>query len=83
MLKALGKRTNEHSEKLVSSKELENIKTQTELKNIITERKKYTGRNQQQDDTEEQIRELEDRVVDITQAEQEKKKLRKKKKKTT
>ena len=47
MLKALGKRTNEHSEKLVSSKELENIKTQTELKNIITERKKYTGRNQQ------------------------------------
>ena len=47
MLKALGKRTNEHSEKLVSSKELENIKTQTELKNTITERKKYTGRNQQ------------------------------------
>ena len=73
MLKALGKRTNEHSEKLVSSKELENIKTQTELKNTITERKKYTGRNQQQDDTEEQIRELEDRVVEITQAEQEKK----------
>lgn len=59
-----------NSEKLVSSKELENIKNQTELKNTITERKKYTGRNQQQDDTEEQIRELEDRVVEITLAEQ-------------
>ena len=58
-----------NSEKLVSSKELENIKNQTELKNTITERKKYTGRNQQQDDTEEQIRELEDRVVEITLAE--------------
>ena len=47
MMLETGKRTNEHSEKLVSSKELENIKTQTELKNTITERKKYTGRNQQ------------------------------------
>lgn len=44
---ALGKRTDENNGKLVSSKELENTKNQTELENTITERKRYTGRNQQ------------------------------------
>lgn len=47
MLKELRKRMDEHSEKLeVSNKELENIKNQTELKNTITERKKYIRGNQ-------------------------------------
>ena len=49
MIKELGRRMDEQSEKLeVFNKELETIKNnQTEIKNTITEMKKYTRRNQQ------------------------------------
>ena len=68
-LSELGRRINEYSEKL--NKELENIKkTQTEMKNTIIE---TNTRRSRLDGTEEQISKLKDRVVEITQAEQEKK----------
>ena len=41
----LRRRMDEHSENF--NKELQNIKNQTDLKNIITKIKKYTRRNQQ------------------------------------
>lgn len=54
----------------VFNKELKNIKiNQTEWKNIITEIKNtIEGINIRLNDTEESIRELEDRVVEITEA---------------
>ena len=55
----------------ISSTELK--KKQTELKNTMTEIKKYIeGINIRLDDTKQQISELEDRVVEITQAEEDK-----------
>ena len=71
MFNELGRRMDEHSEKF--NKELENIKYQMELKNMITEIKNTVeGINSRLDNTEEQISELKDRVVEITQAEQKK-----------
>ena len=72
MLNELGRRLDEHSKKF--NKELENIKgKQTELKNPITELKNILERiNNRLGDTEEWISELEDRVVEITQAEKKK-----------
>ena len=59
----LGRRMNEHSEKF--NKELENIKNQTELKKTLTEIKNtLEGINHRLDNTEEQSREPEDRVVE-------------------
>ena len=54
--------------------ELENVKkNQTELKNTLTEKKKaLEGINSRLDNTDEQISELEYRVVKITQVEQKK-----------
>ena len=55
--------------------ELENInKNQAEMKNTITDMKNtLKGINIRLNDTEEWIRELEDRVLEITEAEQKKK----------
>ena len=67
MIKELGRRMDEHSEKFY--KALESIKKkQIEPKNTITEMK-YTleGINNKLNDTEERISELEDRVVEITE----------------
>ena len=66
----------EQSEKLeVFNKGLENIKNQTEMKNTITDRKNtLEGINSGLYDIEEEISELEGRVVEITQAENKKKK---------
>ena len=49
MLKELGRRLDEQSEKLeVSNRELQNTKkSQTEMQNTITEIKKYTRRDEQ------------------------------------
>ena len=74
-LNDLGRRMNERSEEF--NKEVKNIKkTQTEPKTTITEMFKHAlkGTNGGLDDTEEWIGELENRVVEITQAEQKKKK---------
>jgi len=63
LLNKLGRRRDEHNEKF--NKELENIKNQTELKNIITEIKNaLEGINNRLDDAEKEINELEDRVVE-------------------
>ena len=63
LLNKLGRRRDEHNEKF--NKELENIKNQTELKNIITEIKNAPeGINNILDDAEKEINELEDRVVE-------------------
>ena len=77
MLKKLGRRMYEHSEQsVVSNKELENVKkNQTQLKNIIIIieiKNTLEGINNSLDDTEGQISKLEDRVVEISQAKQEK-----------
>ena len=77
MFKELRRRLDEQSEKLkVFNKELENIKRkQKEIKNIITEIKStLEGINSRLDDTEEWINKLEERVVEITEAEQKKEK---------
>ena len=53
------------------NKELKNIKNQTETKNTITEIKNtLEGINSKWDDSEEWISKLEERVLEITQAEQ-------------
>ena len=57
---------------VVFNKELENIKNK-QIKNIITEMKNaLEGINSRLNDTEEWISELEDRLVEITDAEQKK-----------
>ena len=58
----------------VVNKELENIKNkQIEMKNVITKKKNtLEGINSRQIEAEEQISELEDRVVEITPAKQKK-----------
>ena len=76
MLKEFGIRLDEQIEKLeVINKELENIKkNQTETNNTITEIKHTPEEINRPDDAEEQISKLEEKVVEITQAEQKKKK---------
>ena len=79
-VKELGRRMDAQSETLeILNKELENTKNnEAEMKNTITELKKYKERNKRRlNHTEEWISELEDRVVEITDA-----KLKKEKKKT-
>ena len=72
ILKELRRRMDEHSENF--NKELENIKkNKTELKNTITEMKNTPeGINSRLDDTKEWISKLEERVGEITPAEQKK-----------
>ena len=76
MIKKLGRRMVEQSEKLeVFNKELEDIKNnQTEVKNTITEMKTSTEGISRLNYTEEQISELEERVVENTEAEHSKEK---------
>ena len=77
MFKELRRRLDEQSEKLeVFNKEFKNIKkNQTEMKNTMTETKNtLEGVNSILNDTEKQVSELEDRAVEITEAEQKKKK---------
>ena len=63
----------EHNDKF--NKELENIKKNQTDEKCDNWNKKCTGRiNSKLDDTEEQVSKLEDRVVEITQAEQKKEK---------
>ena len=73
MLTKLGNIIDGPSENL--NKELENIKkkNESELKNTITERKKkmLRGINSRQGDTEG-ISDLEDKIMEITQSEQQK-----------
>lgn len=57
----------------IFNRELENIKNQTELKNIITEIKNaLEGINNRLDDKDKQSSELKDTVVEITQDEEKK-----------
>ena len=72
MLNELGKKIDEHSEHF--NKELENIKkNQGELKNAITEMKKpLKGINSRLGDTEKHISDLEDKIMEITQSEEQK-----------
>ena len=76
MFKEFRRKLDEYS-KLKVITHLECIKKdQTEMKTTIMEIKnKLGGINIRLDDTEEQIRDLEDRLVEITEAEQEKKKI--------
>ena len=72
-LNKFGGRMNKHSENL--NKELENMKNQIELKNTITKIKNTLKKKiNRLDGREEWISNLEDRVAEITQAEQKKKK---------
>ena len=65
--------------KYAQSEKLENITTK-KMKTTITEMKNMVkGINSRPGDTEEQISELEDRITEITPAEQEKKKRNEKK----
>ena len=76
MIKELGKQMDAQSEMLeVFNKELENIKNnRTEMKNTITEMKNtLEGINSRLNDTGEWFSELEDRVVEISDAEGKKK----------
>ena len=72
MFTKFGRRIEEHSED--SNKELENIKkNQSELNNMIKEMKKYTRRNQQQAKWYRKIeQQYGDKIVKITQSEQQK-----------
>ena len=74
ILTELGKRIDEHSKNF--SKELEYIKkNQSELKNTITEMKNTLGGiNSRLGDAEECVSDLEDRIMKITQSEQQKEK---------
>ena len=80
-IKDLWRRLDAQSKKFkFLTKELENIKNNQTEKNIITEMKNtLEGINSRLNDTEEWIRELEDRVAEITAAEQEKRKKNEKK----
>ena len=75
MVKELRRRLNGQSEKLeIFNKELIE-KNQTGLNSTITENKNILkGITSRLDDTEEQISKLEDRVVEITEADQKKEK---------
>ena len=73
MIRELTRRMDAQSEKLeVFNKELENIKNnQTDREDTITEMKNtLEGINCRLNDTEELINTVEDRMVDITEAEQ-------------
>ena len=73
MFKELGRRIDEHSEKLeVSNKKLENIKkNKIKLKYAITEIKcTLEGIDSILDDTEKQISKRKEKVVEITEVEQ-------------
>ena len=74
MLKELKRRMNEQSEKVeVFNKELENTKkNHTDLKSTTEIKNTLERINSRLDDTEEWISKLEDRVLEITQAEQKK-----------
>lgn len=73
MLKDRGGRMGEHNEEF--NRELENThKNQTDLKNITEIKNTLEAINSRLNDTEEHISKLEDRVVEITQAEQKKEK---------
>ena len=78
MIQDLGKRMEAKIEKMqeMLSKDLEEIKNkQTEMKNTITEMKTtLEGINSRVTEAEEWISDLEDRMVEITAAEQNKKK---------
>lgn len=54
------------------NKQLENVKNQTELMHIISEIKNNRRNHSRLYDTEEQIIELEDKVVEITKADRKK-----------
>ena len=72
MFTKLRRRISEHSEHF--NKEFQNIrKDESKWKNIITEMKNE-GINSRLDYSEEEISNLEDRVVEITQSEQQKEK---------
>ena len=82
MIKELRRKMDADNEKSeVFKKGLENIKNnQTELKNIINEKKKTKeGINSGLNEEEKWITELEDKVLEITAAEQKKRKKKKKK----
>ena len=72
VVKELKRRLDEQSEKLEIFNRIRKYKkSQTELNSTITEVKNsLKGVNSRLDDTEEQISKLEDRVVEITEAEQ-------------
>ena len=74
VVKELKTRLDEQSEKLdIFNRIRKYLKSQTELSSTITEVKNsLKGVNSRLDDTEEQISKLEDRVVEITEAEQKK-----------
>ena len=74
MLSELGRRMNGSSDNI--NKEIENIKkNQSELKDTITEMTNtLEGISSRQKDAEEQINNLQDRVVEIIQAEKQKRK---------
>ena len=74
MLTELERRLDEHSDNF--NKELENIKkNQSELRNKIIEMKSaLEGINSRVGDTEEHISDFEDRIMEITQTEQQKEK---------
>ena len=73
MLNELGRRIDKHSEKF--NRELENIKkNQTAEEYNNWNKTTLEEINSRLDDTEEWMTELEDRVVEITQAEEEKEK---------
>ena len=74
MLIELRKRTDENSENF--NRELENMKkNEPELKNTIPEMKNTLGGNKQQTgDTEECISDLEVRIMEVTQSDQQKEK---------
>ena len=76
MLTELERRIDVHNEKF--NKELENIKkTQSEMKNSIAEIKNtLEGMNSRLSDTEICINPLEDRIMEITQSEQQKENLK-------
>ena len=72
MLTELRNRIEEHSENF--NKELENIKeTQLEIKNTVTEMENILkGMNSRLSDTKKHISEMEERIMGITQSEQQK-----------
>ena len=79
VFQALWGRLDEQGEKLgFFNKGLKNIKkNKTEMKNTITEMKNtLEGINSKLDNTEEWISKLENRVVEITEAEQDKEEMR-------
>ena len=80
MIKEFRRRMDKQTEKLeVFNKKLENMKKyQIEVKHTLTEVKNALEGTDRVDDTEGWISELEDRVMEITEAEQERKQNQKK-----